>query len=131
MPDYDLPAPSPRARALRDQMARFMRERVLPAEAEYLAYRAQAGPDSHVVPPVVEKLKEQARAEYIRAEMQKLGLADIRMDDKLNVSGVRKGTGGGPTAVFARHQIAPCARRCSHDTLTTKRGNTFEPLGPC
>lgn len=63
MPDYDLPAPSPRARALRDQMARFMRERVLPAEAEYLAYRAQAGPDSHVVPPVVEKLKEQARAE--------------------------------------------------------------------
>jgi acyl-CoA dehydrogenase len=44
-------------------MARFMRERVLPAEAEYLAYRAQAGPDSHVVPPVVEKLKEQARAE--------------------------------------------------------------------
>ena len=63
MPDYDLPAPSPRARALRDQMARFMRERVLPAEAEYLAYRAQAGPDSHVVPPLVEKLKEQARAE--------------------------------------------------------------------
>jgi len=63
VPDYDLPAPSPRARALRDQMARFMRERVLPAEAEYLAYRAQAGPDSHVVPPVVEKLKEQARAE--------------------------------------------------------------------
>ena len=63
MPDYDLPAPSPRARALRDQMASFMRERVLPAEAEYLAYRAQAGPDSHVVPPVVEKLKEQARAE--------------------------------------------------------------------
>jgi len=63
VPDYDLPAPSPRARALRDQMASFMRERVLPAEAEYLAYRAQAGPDSHVVPPVVEKLKEQARAE--------------------------------------------------------------------
>ena len=63
MPDYDLPAPSPRARALRDQMASFMRERVLPAEAEYLAYRAQAGPDSHVVPPLVEKLKEQARAE--------------------------------------------------------------------
>jgi tripeptide aminopeptidase len=47
--------------------------------------------------------KEQARAEYIRAEMQSLGLADIRMDDKLNVSGVRKGTGGGPTVVFAAH----------------------------
>jgi acetylornithine deacetylase/succinyl-diaminopimelate desuccinylase-like protein len=47
--------------------------------------------------------EEQARAEYIRAEMQKLGLADIRMDDKLNVSGVRRGTGGGPTVVFAAH----------------------------
>jgi acyl-CoA dehydrogenase len=63
VPEYDLPAPSPRARELQDQMTWFMRERVLPAEAEYLAYRAQAGPDSHVVPPVVEKLKEQARAE--------------------------------------------------------------------
>src|SRR3954467_10649896 len=47
--------------------------------------------------------KEQARAEYIRAEMEKLGLADIRTDDISNVSGVRKGTGGGPTVVFAAH----------------------------
>ncbi|MDR3699898.1 MAG: M20/M25/M40 family metallo-hydrolase [Candidatus Sulfopaludibacter sp.] len=47
--------------------------------------------------------KEQARAKYIRAEMEKLGLADIRTDDMLNVSGVRKGTGGGPTVVFAAH----------------------------
>jgi tripeptide aminopeptidase len=47
--------------------------------------------------------KERARADYIRAEMQKLGLSDIRTDDMLNVSGVRKGTGGGPTVVFAAH----------------------------
>jgi acetylornithine deacetylase/succinyl-diaminopimelate desuccinylase-like protein len=47
--------------------------------------------------------KEQARAKYIRAEMEKLGLSDIRTDDMLNVSGVRKGTGGGPTVVFAAH----------------------------
>lgn len=47
--------------------------------------------------------KEQARAAYIRAEMQKLGLTDIRVDDISNVSGVRKGTGGGPTVVFAAH----------------------------
>jgi acetylornithine deacetylase/succinyl-diaminopimelate desuccinylase-like protein len=46
---------------------------------------------------------EQARAKYIRAEMEKLGLADIRTDDIFNVSGVRKGTGGGPTVVFAAH----------------------------
>jgi tripeptide aminopeptidase len=47
--------------------------------------------------------KEQARAKYIRAEMEKLGLSDIRTDDMSNVSGVRKGTGGGPTVVFAAH----------------------------
>jgi acetylornithine deacetylase/succinyl-diaminopimelate desuccinylase-like protein len=47
--------------------------------------------------------KEQARARYIRAEMEKLGLAQIRTDDISNVSGIRKGTGGGPTVVFAAH----------------------------
>jgi acetylornithine deacetylase/succinyl-diaminopimelate desuccinylase-like protein len=47
--------------------------------------------------------KEQVRARYIRAEMEKLGLKDIRTDDMSNVSGVRKGTGGGPTVVFAAH----------------------------
>lgn len=47
--------------------------------------------------------KEQARARYIRAEMEKLGLSEIRTDDMFNVSGVRKGTGGGPTVVLAAH----------------------------
>jgi tripeptide aminopeptidase len=47
--------------------------------------------------------KEQARSKYIRAEMEKLGLSDIRTDDIFNVSGVRKGSGGGPTVVFAAH----------------------------
>jgi acetylornithine deacetylase/succinyl-diaminopimelate desuccinylase-like protein len=35
--------------------------------------------------------------------MEKLGLADIKVDDFSNVSGVRKGTGGGPTIVFCAH----------------------------
>ena len=47
--------------------------------------------------------KEQARAEYVRGELQKLGLTDIRTDEMSNVSAVRKGTGGGPTVVFAAH----------------------------
>jgi tripeptide aminopeptidase len=47
--------------------------------------------------------KEQTRARYIRAEMEKLGLSEIKTDDMFNVSGVRKGTGGGPTVVFAAH----------------------------
>ncbi|TMS51163.1 acyl-CoA dehydrogenase family protein [Mycobacterium sp. DBP42] len=60
---YALPAPSARARELQDKMVRFMRDTVLPAEAAYLAERKAAGPDGHTVPPVVEVLKEQARAE--------------------------------------------------------------------
>lgn len=47
--------------------------------------------------------KEQARAAYIKAEMQKMGLTDIKVDDMSNVSGVRKGTGGGPTVAFCAH----------------------------
>jgi tripeptide aminopeptidase len=47
--------------------------------------------------------KEQARAQYMKTEMQKLGLTDIRTDDIFNVSGIRKGTGGGPAVVFAAH----------------------------
>ena len=47
--------------------------------------------------------KEQARAAYITAELQKLAVTDIRTDDLGNVSAVRKGTGGGPTVVFAAH----------------------------
>src|SRR5476649_71555 len=39
--------------------------------------------------------QEQARAAYIRAAMEELGLSDIKTDDIFNVSGVRKGTGGG------------------------------------
>ena len=68
--------------------------------------------------------KEQARAQYIRAEMEKLGLAEIRMDDMFNVSGVRKGTGGGPTIVFAAHtdtvfpEGTPIRVRREGDTLT-------------
>jgi acetylornithine deacetylase/succinyl-diaminopimelate desuccinylase-like protein len=47
--------------------------------------------------------KERARAQYVKAELEKLGLSDVRTDDIWNVSGVRKGTGGGPTVVFAAH----------------------------
>src|SRR5271163_1253900 len=68
--------------------------------------------------------KEQARAQYIRAEMEKLGLTEIRVDDIFNVSGVRKGTGGGPAVVFAAHtdtvfpEGTPIHVRREGDTLT-------------
>ena len=54
--------PSARVHELGHQLWDFLVERVLPAEADYDAYRAAAGPDDHTVPPVVEQLKIEARA---------------------------------------------------------------------
>ena len=56
------PAPSERAQLLHERLVEFMRERVLPAEADNEAYRAAAGPNDHTVPPVVEELKREARS---------------------------------------------------------------------
>ena len=71
--------------------------------------------------------KEQARAKYIRAEMEKLGLSGIRTDDMLNVSGVRKGTGGGPSVVFAAHMDTVFPEGTN---LTVKReGDTLRAPG--
>lgn len=78
----------------------------------------------HIVEIPAPSRKEQARAAYIRAEMEKLGLAEIRQDDIFNVSGIRKGTGGGPTIVFAAHtdsvfpEGTPIKVRREGDTLT-------------
>jgi tripeptide aminopeptidase len=47
--------------------------------------------------------KEQERAAYVRAELEKLGLSEVRVDELSNVSAVRKGTGGGPTIAIAAH----------------------------
>ncbi len=58
----DLFPPSQRATELHELLVGFMRERVLPAEHEYEAYRTAAGPVDHTVPPVVEDLKCEARA---------------------------------------------------------------------
>jgi acyl-CoA dehydrogenase len=59
--DASLAAPSDRALELQARMLSFMREHVLPAEADYLALRQQAGSDDHRVPPVVEQLKQTAQ----------------------------------------------------------------------
>lgn len=45
---------------------------------------------------------ERARAEYVKAELEKEGL-EVGIDSIGNVIGRRAGTGGGPTVVFASH----------------------------
>jgi acyl-CoA dehydrogenase len=42
-------------------MTEFLFSRVIPAEQEYDQQRLSAGPDDHTVPPVVERLKAEAR----------------------------------------------------------------------
>ncbi|RWA15422.1 acyl-CoA dehydrogenase [Mycolicibacterium brumae DSM 44177] len=43
------------------RLTEFMVTRVLPAEEDYDAFRAAAGPGDHTVPPIVEELKAEAR----------------------------------------------------------------------
>jgi hypothetical protein len=55
------PAPSARAVELHARLVEFMADEVFPGEEAYDAYREQAGPHDHTVPPVVEELKARAR----------------------------------------------------------------------
>jgi acyl-CoA dehydrogenase len=54
--------PSGKALELRERLVDFMHSHVFPAEHAYEEYRTQAGPADSTLPPVVEQLKEQARA---------------------------------------------------------------------
>ncbi|GAA3739388.1 acyl-CoA dehydrogenase family protein [Salinactinospora qingdaonensis] len=52
---------SPKARDYLANMQEFMDDHVYPAEPVYHQWRAEAGPDDHSLPPVVEELKAEAR----------------------------------------------------------------------
>src|SRR4051794_35180800 len=54
-------APTDRCRDFQERLTAFLEERVLPAEAVYEEQRRSAG-DPHAHPPVMEELKEEARA---------------------------------------------------------------------
>ena len=97
-----LPPPSERARELYDRMLEFMRERVLPAEADYHAYRAKAGPEDHTLPPVVEELKAEAR----RRELWNLFLPDASGLTQLEYAPIAELSGWS-------QEIAPEAINCA------------------
>lgn len=68
-------------------------ERGFPAQVtEWIAIAEMPGKSEH----------EQQRAAYVRQAMEREGLR-VSIDSIGNVTGVRKGTGGGPTVVFAAH----------------------------
>ena len=52
---------SPKAQDYIGRMREFLDTRILPAEAEYEAYRREKGREDHTLPPVVEELKVEAR----------------------------------------------------------------------
>jgi len=72
--------PSERATELREELAEFMEERVYPAEPVYARQRREGDP--HVLPPVVEELKREARARglwnlFMRDERFGPGLSNV------------------------------------------------------
>lgn len=70
--------------------------------------------------------EEQQRGTYVRAEMEKAGLA-VRVDSMGNVTGVRRGTGGGPTIVFAAHMDIVFPRET--DVRVRRDGDTLRAPG--
>jgi acyl-CoA dehydrogenase len=54
-------AMSAKAQDYHKRLTAFMTEFVFPAEAEYERYRAEAGPNDHTVPPIIEDLKVLAK----------------------------------------------------------------------
>ena len=92
-------------------------ERDFPAQVrEWIKIAEMPGKSEH----------EQARGTYVRAEMEKLGLV-VRVDSIGNVTGVRRGTGGGPTIVFAAH--LDIVHSLETDLRVRKSGDTLRAPG--
>jgi len=65
-------------------------------------YDAQVEEWIHITEIPSKSTMEQARGAYVRAQMEAEGL-EVSTDSIGNVTGIRRGTGGGPTIVFAAH----------------------------
>lgn len=69
---------------------------------------------------------EQQRGAYVKAEMEKAGLR-VSVDSMGNVTGVRRGTGGGPTIVFAAHMDIVFPKETN--TSVRRNGDTLHAPG--
>ncbi|MDA2810260.1 acyl-CoA dehydrogenase family protein [Nocardiopsis sp. RSe5-2] len=92
---------SPKARDHLARLEEFMDDCVYPAEPEYRRWRAEAGPDDHRLPPVMEELKAQAR---------KRGLWNLFLPD---VGGLSVSEYAPLAEVTGRSPLAPQALNCS------------------
>ncbi|MDT4949005.1 MAG: acyl-CoA dehydrogenase [Pseudonocardiales bacterium] len=94
--------PSETARNYLDRLEEFMTEFVYPAEEVYAQQRAQAGPDDHELPPIVEDLKREAR----RRGLWNLVLPDAAGLGNLDYAPLAELTGRSP-------YLAPEALNCA------------------
>ncbi|HEX7241262.1 MAG TPA: M20/M25/M40 family metallo-hydrolase [Longimicrobiaceae bacterium] len=69
---------------------------------------------------------EQARAAYLREQMQREGL-EVTVDSIGNVTGRRRGTGGGPTVAFAAH--LDTVHPLDTDVRVRRQGDTLRAPG--
>ncbi|WP_017626446.1 acyl-CoA dehydrogenase family protein [Nocardiopsis chromatogenes] len=92
---------SPKARDHLTRLEEFMDACVYPAEPEYRRWRAEAGPDDHRLPPVMEELKAEAR---------KRGLWNLFLPD---VGGLSVSEYAPLAEVTGRSPLAPQALNCS------------------
>lgn len=99
------------------QALTFVDERFDGQVAEWIAITEIPGQSTH----------EAKRAAYVKAELEKLGLP-VEVDALGNVTARRKGTGGGPTVVFAAHMdtVHPMTTNVK---VTRKPDNTLHAPG--
>ncbi|NKR74740.1 acyl-CoA dehydrogenase [Rhodococcus hoagii] len=95
-------SPSPEARDIVKRLEAFMDEYVYPAEPVYAEQLEASGPRSHVLPPIVEELKAEAR----RQGMWNLFLPALSGLTHLDYAHIAEVTGRSP-------YIAPEALNCS------------------
>ena len=95
--------PSARCREFSERLTAFMAERVLPAEAVY-EEQLRASGDPHAQPPVMEELKEEARAR---------GLWNLFHPDPQHGPGLTNVEYAPLAEIMGRSHIAPEACNCS------------------
>lgn len=71
--------------------------------------------------------QEKARADYVLAKFQEIGLADVREDEAGNVMGVIPGKGQGPVVMLAGHMdtVFPAET----DVIVNREGNVYRCPG--
>ncbi|MFW5420240.1 acyl-CoA dehydrogenase family protein [Nocardiopsis sp. CNT-189] len=94
---------SPKARDYLAALQEFMDSHVYPAEPAYRKWRAEAGPDNHDLPPIMEELKAEAR----RRGLWNLFLPDVGGLSVTEYAALAEVTGRSPLAPQALNCSAP------------------------